>query len=301
MLEISKSAVLAIGVFDGVHTGHRLIVKTLAELAAKLGATGVVMSFAPHPRCVVSPAGGPPLLMPPTARAAMLKACGADEVIIKEFTRGFARLTPEAFLESVLKLDGRRLAGIVVGEHWRFGFRGSGGGEELARFASAHGMEFVPVPEVVIDGLPVSSSRIRRAMEVGDLALAGRLLGRRAELYGRVGHGLKVASSELGRPTANLEVECGVLPPDGVYACRACTSRGAYPAAVNVGVAPTVKGQTRGVEAHLLDFEGDLYGEEIKLEIAKFIRGERKFSSLAELKTQIAADVELIKEMTPQL
>lgn len=296
--ELSGEAVLAIGVFDGVHIGHQKIMSTLTGMARAVKCAPVVMSFEPHPRCVVAPDRAPVLLVSPERRVELLKTCGAAQVLLTPFTPELAMLEPLDFLSAILKTGSFKLRGIAVGRRWHFGRGARGDSETLAGFAALNRLEFIPVEEVVIEGETVSSSSIRAAIASGNLAKASAFLGRPPELSGTVGAGLGIAAGELGRPTANLKLRYGVLPPDGVYAARVRYRDAHYRAALNIGVTPTVSdlgARGRRIEAHLLNFSGDLYDREIAVELVEFIRKERKFASLSELKAQIAADIEKIE------
>jgi len=294
------SAAVAIGVFDGVHIGHRKIVSTLRRMAAKRAVPALVLSFDPHPRMVVSPESAPTLLVSPARRAELLRADGADFVAFLRFTPELANLEPMAFLNEILGGD-FALAGLAVGNRWRFGRGASGGVEELAKFASEHNIEFEGVGEVMRGGEVVSSSRTRQALAAGRLREAAGYLGRPPELEGVVRPGLGLAAVKLACPTANFMPEYGVTPPDGVYAAMVNLADGRrYPAALNIGGSPTVKaaaGLGRRAEAHLIGFSGDLYGARIVVEMMKFIRREKRFRTLEELRAQIAADIEKIKEV----
>ncbi len=293
----TENVVLAIGVFDGVHCGHREILRQLRVMAAKYQAKSVVISFDPHPRTVVKGKNAPQLLISPAERVRRIRNCGIDEVKLTAFTESLANMTPEAFLSSLLAEFAGRLRGICVGEHWRFGHKAAGNRELLAAFAAKHQMEFCPVPEVVLNGEIVSSSRIRELTAAGDLAQAAELLAAYPALTGMVEAGLHLAGQALAHPTANVKLHYGVLPPDGVYAATVQIGDNPelpYKAALNIGTTPTVRhlGVTeRRIEAHLLDFSGNLYQQEIMLNLVKFIREERCFGTLDDLKKQITHDV----------
>lgn len=287
----------AIGVFDGVHLGHRRIVGCAAERAAETGAIPLALSFTPHPRRILSPGTEPELLMPESVRAAELCAAGAQETAFIRFDAAVAALEPEAFLQALAENDRFRIAGICVGSRWRFGRGGAGGGADLARFCAARGWEFVPVPELEIDGETVSSSAVRAAARTGDIAKVRRLTGGFPTLYGRVVRGFHVAGTELAAPTANLEPSAGVLPPDGVYAGSAEADGRVWPAAVNIGLSPTFDRGVRRVEVHLIGYSGQLYDRELAVELRRFLRNERKFPDPEALQKQIADDVRAVTEI----
>ena len=281
---------LAIGVFDGVHLGHRRIISELAEMAARYHALPAALTFDPHPKAVLTPGEAPTPLTPLARRAELLREAGAGAVEIIRFTPEFSRMLPEEFLDFLLKNPGgRRVRGIVVGANWRFGRDGAGTADALAAAAEREGFEFRCVSLLSGDGGQVSSTRIRAAAERGDLEGVRALLGRDCELYGRVVPDLNIGGPLLGCPTANLELCAGVLPPDGVYAGR-CNG---LPAVVNIGFSPSVAANRmrHRIEAHILDRELDLRGREAMLQLVSFIRPERKFATLQELRRRIAADI----------
>ncbi|MCI5779376.1 MAG: riboflavin biosynthesis protein RibF [Lentisphaeria bacterium] len=286
-----RPRIVAAGVFDGVHLGHRAIVRAAKDAAAKRDAIPAAVSFTPHPRCVFAPDQAPALLMPEAERVRRLRLAGAAETAFIVFDREVAMWTPEEFLEHLAANRCFRIAGICVGEHWRFGRDGSGDGAVLERFCAERNWSCNRIPEVESDGEIVSSSGIRRAAAAGDLAKVRRLTGSPLTLYGRIVHGFQVAGTELAAPTANLELTAGVMPPDGVYAGQVALDGAVFPAAVNLGFAPTFHRTRRRIEIHLVGFSGTLYGRELAVELLAFLRPEREFSSPAELKRQIAADI----------
>lgn len=284
---------LAIGVFDGVHLGHRRILHTTCELAKKNNSTPCAVTFDPHPRSIF---GFPPeLLIPFEERKKRLLNCGAKVIGTIGFTREVAALSPEDFLLSLLNDRRFELAGICVGEHWHFGKAGMGGKELLAGYAKKYGFDFRAVPEISDGNEIISSSTIRKMFSSGNLERGSAMLGAPCMLFGKVVRGFGVAGSKLEAPTANLDVACGITPPDGVYACRAIVDGVSHPAAVNIGVAPTFDVGTRRVEIHLLNWTGDLYDKNIALEVVQRVRSEKKFSSPEELKKQISSDVAEIR------
>ena len=300
MLKFERSPaappVLALGVFDGVHTGHRKIISNAAALAAKSGALPVAVTFVPHPREIL---GEPPqLLVPVEERRRLLIEAGAWTTGTINFSPEIAALEPEEFLE---KLTAEvNPAGIVVGEHWRFGRGGRGNGELLKSFAASHDMEFLPCPELEMEGETVSSTAIRRHIAAGDLERATAMLGRPPAICGRVISGYGDASRRLDSPTANLDITCGIVPPDGVYAGKVNCDGSSYAAAINIGFSPTFDGERdkneRRIEVHLLDFNGSLYGRELAVSLLKYLRPERRFDSVEELKKQIAGDIKIIRQ-----
>lgn len=294
-----RRAALAIGVFDGVHLGHQLLLERLCEMADELDATPCALTFFPHPRQVLTPEKAPPFLLAPEQKLRLLHRFGMKAVVTLPFTRDFALQGPEDFIANCLRSDSVEIAGIAVGANWRFGRGGSGTTADLERIAQANYFSLAAVPELLIDGEIVSSTAIRRAVAGGLLDKAARLLGRNYSLCGNVEHGYQVASRELSHPTANLNIQYGVLPPNGVYAGLVHLDGRTFDAAVNIGECPTYNRAGDGVrvEVHLLDFNGDLYGARIELELLQYLREERTFSNSNALKQQIVEDVRLIRKL----
>ncbi len=288
--------VLALGVFDAVHLGHREIIFRAAALAETHRAKVVAVTFFPHPREVLT--GEPPeLLLPKEARIFLLQNAGADAVGMIGFSPKFATWSAEKFCRQLLAEFPRRIKGIVVGSNWRFGKGGEGNAGFLRDFFAPENVETLAVVEKSYQEKIISASRIREAIAAGDFDSASAMLGRPVALYGIVRHGFGDAGKLLAAPTLNLEVVAGVFPPNGVYAGRIMLPDGRlYPAAVNCGIAPTFGNRTRRIEAHLIDFSGDLYDKKVKLEFSRFIRAEKHFASVEELKIQIERDIALCRE-----
>ncbi|HWK27535.1 MAG TPA: bifunctional riboflavin kinase/FAD synthetase [Solirubrobacter sp.] len=270
---------LAVGEFDGVHAGHRQVIR---------GADSV-LTFEPHPRTVVAPQAAPKLLTSLAEKADLIAALGVDELIVIPFDGSFAAQSPQAFIDH--ELIGRLGAvEVSVGENFRFGHRAQG---DAALLAAQDAFTTRVVELVEVDGEIVSSTHIRGLIATGAVAEAARLLGAPFGLRGVVAHGDKRGRT-LGFPTANLVPDPAHAVPDhGIYACRAAVPGvGAWAAAVSVGVRPTfVTGRGLLVEAFLLGFDGDLYGRELRLEFVERIRGERRFESADALVEQMHRDV----------
>ena len=293
-------AVVAIGVFDGVHRGHQKLLTELLAVSTELDCYPVVMTFYPHPRSLLTEKP-PNLLYSRDEKVRLLHHYGVKAVVTVNFTRQFAVLTPDQFLEQSVFTGDVPILGICVGKKWRFGAKAAGNAEFLARMAAEKHFRFSAVEELCLEnGQTVSSTAIREAVSSGRLDLAKWMLGRRYSLFGTVQHGYHNAGEKLNTPTANLQIEEGVLPPCGVYAGIAHLSdHEQFAAAVNIGVAPTFREQygviPPRIEVHLLDgFQGNLYGRKMQLELAGFVRPERQFPNIDSLKQQIAKDIEQI-------
>jgi riboflavin kinase/FMN adenylyltransferase len=284
---------LALGVFDGVHVGHQAVIGEAVAAAAAGGGLAGVLTFDPHPACVLGPQAGPCALVATLEHKARLVAgCGVGLFIPLRFDEAFARMEATEFLDQLLAAPIRTLA---VGEDWRFG-RGRHGDVDLLRArATAAGIALAAVPTVLVDGERVSSTRIRQAIRDGSLAAASRMLGRPYSLCGTVEEGRKLGRT-LGFPTANVAIGEVLTPPDGVWAVRVSIDGGpARPGIANLGMRPTVAGTARLLEVHVFDFSGDLYGREIEVEFVRFQRPEMKFASLDLLREQIAEDVRQVR------
>lgn len=288
------NVISAIGVFDGIHNGHREIIRRARIQAEKEGGKVLALSFLPHPRQILTPDNPPQLLLPPDERVRLLKEAGADFCAFINFTKQAAQMSAEEFLQKLTEESRCRISGICVGSSWRFGQGGKGNRELLEKFCREHNWSFNAVDELTFENKVISATAIRHAIAAGELDCAEKMCGRKAALYGKVEKGFQIASQKLAAPTANLAVSYGVLPPDGVYGGRVKLEGKIYPAAVNIGVAPTFGNGLRRVEVHLIGFTGSLYGREICVELHSFLRKERFFSSPEELKKQIAADIEAI-------
>jgi riboflavin kinase/FMN adenylyltransferase len=276
------------GNYDGVHLGHRALLDAARVLAGdRLAVTA--LTFDPHPAQVLAPDRAPPLLTTLERRTVLLKAFGADAVEILRFDRALAEASPETFVTSVLveRLGAR---GVVVGPDFRFGKGRAGDVETLRALGLAHGFEVRAVAPVEIEGAVVSSTRVRAALTDGEVELAARLLGRVHDVGGEVIHG-DHRGRTIGFPTANLRCEPVLLPSDGVYAvvAREPSTGDVLRGVANLGVRPTV-GAGRSVEAHLFDFDGDLYGRTIRVAFVARLRGEQRFDGLESLKAQIEKD-----------
>lgn len=287
---LPRGSTVTVGSFDGVHLGHQAVLREIAERAARTGRASLLVTFEPHPLEVVNPQAAPPLLTTGPERREFLAQTPLDYVLFLRFDRELADLTPEDFVRRVLI---RRCAmrELVIGHDHGFGRGRSGDVETLRRLGAEDGFEVDVVAAVDVGDQHVSSSRIRRAVAGGDLATAARMLGRPYSVSGVVGRGER-RGRLLGVPTINLaEVPPQkLLPPDGVYAVRVEWRGGRTGGMMNQGPRPTFQDGRRILEAHLFDFEGDLYGEWVRIEWVERLRDVRRFPSVEELQRQLERD-----------
>ena len=278
--------VVAFGMFDGVHEGHARLMRTANELAALHDLTSVVYTFSSHPMATFAPDRVPPQLETRSEKVRTIAQLGVDVAVLRPFDRAYAALSPEEFVRSFAEALHPRH--VVIGFNYSFGCKGAGKAEDMIRLGKAFGFETHVVPEVQIDGLPVSSTRIRAAVGEGDMEEAERLLGRPYALCGVVEHG-KQLGRRLDFPTANLRWDRSkALPPKGVYAALAFVRGTWYMAAVNIGEHPTAPGGRMTVEANLIGYEGgEFYGCHMRLLLCRRLRAEKKFDSLEALREEV--------------
>ena len=281
---------LAIGVFDGVHLGHRAVIERALSDARKAGGTAVVVTFDPHPIRLLRPDQAPRLLTSTPHKVRLIRTLGVEQLLIIPFDRAFAATAPAEFIRA-LAAHARPLREICVGFEWSFGKDRAGNLALLEELGRELGFDEVGVPAVEIDGKVVSSTLIRGAVEAGDLATAARFLGRDYTILGTVTKGAQLGRT-LGFPTANLSAHNEQFPPNGVYAVEIARGVQALRGVANIGVRPTIANANgeRLIEVHLFDFREDIYGEDLEITFRRFLRPEQKFPSLDALRAQIAAD-----------
>jgi riboflavin kinase / FMN adenylyltransferase len=293
-----RGVILALGNFDGVHLGHQEVLRRAVEEGRRRGKSVVAATFHPHPRAVLGDGDPPKLLTPLGLRTEILLGYGADEVWVIPFDHDLSRKTPEQFVTDIL-VDEVGAGVVVVGENFRFGHKAAGDFDDLQRLMGEAGGTAMAVR--VRDGSDeggISSTRIRALVSEGQVAEAAGLLGRPYVLRGEVVVGDRRGRT-IGFPTANVLPDAdAVVPARGVYAGFVRVGEEEYAACTNVGVAPTFGRAESRVEAHLLDFEGDLYGRVVDVSFVRRIREERRFSGIDELKEQIERDVEEARLIT---
>jgi riboflavin kinase/FMN adenylyltransferase len=291
-------AYLAIGVFDGVHLGHQAVIgRAVDDSRREANAAAVVVTFDPHPLRILHPEGAPRLLTATRHKFQFFAALGATHCLALPFDAALARTSADDFITS-LAAAARPLREVCVGFNWTFGRGGAGNLDLLTRLGERHGFAVVGLPSVVVEGETVSSTLIRQAVEAGHLAKATKFLGRDFTILGTVVAGRQLGR-ELGFPTANLAAHNEQFPPNGVYAVDAQWGGEHFAGVVNLGVRPTVAapGGERLLELHLFDFDRSIYGEDVEVSFRTFLRPERKFAGLEELRAQIARDAAQAREM----
>ena len=282
--------VVTIGVFDGVHRGHQEIIGYTVKRARDLGIESVVVTFDPHPAEVVRPGSHPAVLTSPTRKAELIEELGADVLCVIPFTPDFSRLPAEEFAHDVL-VEHLHAAVVVVGENFRFGYRAQGDVELLTRLGRTFGYAVQGAPLVSVDDVVFSSTYIRACVDAGDVRAAAAALGRPHRIEGVVVRGDQ-RGRQLGFPTANLLCESrAAIPADGVYAAWLVRRGRREMAAVSIGTNPTFSGRERRVEAFVLDFDEDLYGERVSLDFVAHLREMRRYDALEPLIAQITQDV----------
>jgi riboflavin kinase/FMN adenylyltransferase len=284
-----KDTVLTIGVFDGVHLGHKYLISQLKEHARQQGLLSGVITFHRHPVALLSSRTTLPYLTDLATRNSLLKNEGVDYVIVLSFARELAQLSARDFVIMLKKY--LRMRGLLVGTDFALGRNREGNIATLRKLGQEMDFSVTVVPPIMIDGRVVSSTSIRNALAKGDTESVLNLTGRPFSLHGHIISGTGRGQG-LGFPTANLDIDPQqALPEDGVYATRAYIDKKAYKSMTNIGQNPTFGGTKRTVEVYILDYHDNLYGRELKIDIIKRLRRERKFDTAQQLEKQIAEDV----------
>lgn len=291
---------VALGTFDGVHLGHQEVLQSMKKSAIKKGLQGWVFTFKNHPKAVLPPFKAPLLLSTWPEKVTLLQRCiSPDGIVLQSFDQTFSQQSPETFVKDIL-CDRLQAKHISVGYNFRFGYQAKGDAELLKSMGDALGFTVSVVPAYTWEDETVSSSKIRTLLLAGELEKAFALLGGPYLVQGEVVHGQGLAAKLLGVPTANLAFEQAskALPPKGVYACEVKIngSNTLYQGVLNLGMRPTFSGEGLNLETHILDFEGDLYGQTLQVYFKSFIRSEQKFDGLEALKTQISQDIAQTRE-----
>ncbi len=286
---IARPAVLTLGVFDGLHLGHQKIMQTVVERGRALNAVPTALTFDPHPRAVLHPGSAPPLLQTLDQRLAAFEFLGIGQTIVIPFSLEFARIEAEDFLREIVS-DRLQAREVYLGRGFAFGKNRAGNIDLLRRISSELGFFADEVPEVRLRGARISSSRIREHLAAGRVNLARRMLGRPYGVEGRVIRGDRRGHT-IGFPTANLHPQNRVIPRTGVYVTATLIGDAWRRSITNVGVRPTFETDAEPtIETHIFDYDGDLYGDVLRVRFLHRLRDERKFGGIDELKAQIERD-----------
>ena len=289
--EPPRAAVVTSGTFDGVHIGHQKILGRLKELAQETGGESVVVTFWPHPRMVLRP-DEPPIQLLTTfeEKLELLEKEGIHHLVQIPFTKEFSQLSSDAFIRQVL-VDKIGTHHLVIGYDHHFGRNREGSFEYLKEHAHEYGFAVEEISRQDIDRVGVSSTKIRRALEEGDVHIAHEYLGRPYRLTGMVVKGDQLGR-DLGYPTANLKIESPhkLIPVDGIYAVHAWHQQRRYDGMLYIGHRPTIQGKTRNIEVNIFDFDQTIYGDELRVDLLEYIRGDMTFDALEELSAQLAQD-----------
>ncbi len=290
-----KNPVVALGNFDGIHLGHQALIRETIKKARSLDGTPVLFTFYPHPIKVIKHIDEPFLIQTFKEKAKIIENLGIETIICARFTKQFASLEPEYFIKKIL-VENLKVKAVCVGHDYTFGREGKGNIKHLREYSYKYNFELVVIPPVKIDGIIVSSTKIREFLKNGLIERANQFLGRRYSISGIVKEGAG-RGEKIGFPTANIYPKNEILLKNGVYAAFAYVESKKFKAAVNVGINPTFKDKIKHIEAHLLDFKGDIYYKKIKLEFVSFIREEKAFRKIEELVKQINKDIKTVRKI----
>lgn len=292
-----RGTVVTVGTFDGVHRGHWTVLQEIRTRAREAGRRSVLVTFDPHPLRIVRPEEAPKLLTTPVEKKEILAESGLDYAVFISFTEALSRYEPRRFVEEIL-VGRLQVEELVIGYDHGFGRDRSGDADTLRAIGAELGFAVDVVPPVQTDGDAISSSRIRRLVSGGAMGEAATCLARPYSVRGIVVRG-DGRGKHLGFPTANLMVGEGdkLIPPPGIYAVRGVLRSGPVPGALHLGPRPTFRGSPPTIELHLIDFEGDLYGEKVRVDFVEYLREVRPFASAADLVAQMREDVEAAREV----
>lgn len=285
-----KPSVVTIGTFDGVHIGHKAILSKLIKSAEANQLESVLLTFFPHPRQVVQNASDLRLINTIEEKKKLLEKEGLDSLVIHPFTKGFSRLTAEEYVQKIL-VDQLNAKKIIIGYDHRFGRNRTATIEDLKKFGKTYGFEVEEISAQELNEVAVSSTKIRHALENGDIETANNYLGYDYFLTGTIVKGKKIGRT-INYPTANIHIDetYKLVPKIGVYVTRTVIDGKTYNGITNIGTNPTVNGEVKKVETYILDFDGDLYGKTLEISFLAYIREELKFDSIESLQNAIAQD-----------
>lgn len=300
-LEGIKNAVVTIGTFDGIHLGHQEIISRIIELAKSVNGETALVTFWPHPRYVLGQKNDDfKLLTTFDEKAEILSQLGLDHIVKVNFTKEFSQWTSEQFIQRII-ISALHTKRLVIGHDHRFGKDREGGFDYLKKNSDRYGFEVEEISKQTIDDVGISSTKIRNAVEAGEVEFAHDFLGRFYEINGEVVSGDKIGKT-LGFATANIQIEESykLVPADGAYAVIAEVNDKQYKAMLNIGYRPTVDGKSKKIEANIFDFNEEIYGKKIKISLIKRLRDEVKFDSKDELSDQLQKDKEKAMQILNQ-
>ncbi|NDI98008.1 bifunctional riboflavin kinase/FAD synthetase [Flavobacterium sp. LaA7.5] len=286
----TTKTIVTLGTFDGVHKGHKSILDRLLKSSQSSDCESVVLTFFPHPRMVLQQNNDIKLLNTMNEKAYLLEQQGIDHLIVHPFDHAFSRLTAEEFVKDIL-VDKLNICKIIIGHDHRFGRNRTATIDDLIHFGTVYDFEVEQISALEVNEVSVSSTKIRNALDKGDITTANEFLGYNYFLSGTVVEGKKLGRT-IGFPTANIHIEedYKLIPADGVYVVSATIEGKTIQGMMNIGTNPTVGGTKQTIEINFLDFDGNLYGKELRINLHKRLRGEVKFQSIAILKVQLAED-----------
>jgi len=296
-----KKTIVTTGTFDGVHLGHQSILKRLKELTIKQQAESVLLTFSPHPRTVLFPDGEPMHFLSTFAeKEARLREAGVQHLIIHPFTMELAKVSAYNYVRDIL-IGKLHINGMVIGHDHRFGRNREGSIKELKEWSPVLGFDVEEIVPFKIGDVTISSSKIRRAIAAGDMDTANSFLGYTYSIQSKVVHGLKLGSTELGYPTANLDIDDKnkIIPGDGIYAVYTNYEGKRYKGMMSIGMNPTVEGKGHSMEVNIFDFNQNIYGKDLEVSFYKKIRNEEKFTGMEALKKQLDKDKEVSLNLLP--
>ncbi len=288
--DCSQKSVVTIGTFDGVHLGHHKIIKRLLSVARVQGLESIILTFFPHPRMVLQKESNIKLINTIEERAQILENLGLGHLVVHPFDTEFSELSPEAYVKKIL-LDGLDIHKVIIGYDHRFGKNRAANFDDLLNFSKIYNFEVEEITKEEVSDVAVSSTKIRRALEEGDIQKANTYLGYAFMLTGTVVKGQQLGRT-LGYPTANLHIKENykLIPKNGVYVVKAIIEGKTVFGLTNIGTKPTVDGTTQTIETYFMDFESDLYGQNLQIRLLERIRDEKKFESLNDLQQAMQQD-----------
>ncbi|MDB2314432.1 bifunctional riboflavin kinase/FAD synthetase [Flavobacteriaceae bacterium] len=295
-----KPAILTIGTFDGVHFGHQKILHNLVVEAKKENLCAIVLTFFPHPRMVLQKETQLKMIDTLEEKTKLLEQLGVEVLIVQPFTMEFSRMTAIEYTRDIL-VNGIAISKLIIGYDHRFGRNREATVEDLKQFGMDYNFTFEEIPAQDIESIAVSSTKVRNAIDSGEIKKANQYLGRPFSLNGTIVEGDKIGR-EMGYPTANLEIEedYKLKPQNGVYLVQTSLVDKKYFGMMNVGKRPTVSGKKTRIETYFFDFKGDLYGKKLRIELLEKIRDEQKFDSLDALRNQLNSDQKSCQKLIPK-